>query len=595
MSQPSPNSPIPWAALKNHVAILGKTGSGKTSVAKSGIVEPALDNEERVCVIDPTGAWWGLRSTATGKRKGYPIAIFGGEHGDYPLSVAHAETIAEAIGTSSTPTVIDTFKMTIGERTEFFTRFANKLLRSNKGPLYLVIDECHLFMPQGKVLDPRSGAMLHAANNLVSLGRSRGLRITLISQRPAKVHKDSLTQVESMIAMRVTAPHDRGAFKDWMMEQADEKTGEELIPSLPGLADGEAWVWCPGFNILKRHQFARPKTFDSSAAPDGEGGDVPVLAPIDLDALKGKLAKVEEQKKADDPIALRAEIERLKRELRYRVHDDADIKVQNTEIERLRDEADKRYSEGHKVGFLEGAQKHKEALVGMFSEMENAWNDYGRAFGLMRNVIDRAIKAVQVDLGYHAPSGPPTPHVSPAPRPARQPRARPAAATEPSAASGGEIRNAARKVLDALAWWDRMGFSPVDRKRACIASGLKPTASTFGVYVGELIRDGYIVVVDGGLQLTLAGSKYARWPEAEPSRDGLRAMVQELLKPQAANVFNVVYEKYPDAISRDDLADEMNLSRTASTLGVYLGQVIAIGAVENNGRGTVKAADWLFP
>jgi hypothetical protein len=124
---------------------------------------------------------------------------FGGEHADVVLGAIHGESIAEIVATSNTPAIIDTSLMRVGERTRFFTDFANELLRKNKGPLHLFIDECHLFMPQGRVADPQSGNMLHAANNLISLGRARGLRVTLISQRPAKVHKDSLTQIETMI------------------------------------------------------------------------------------------------------------------------------------------------------------------------------------------------------------------------------------------------------------------------------------------------------------------------------------------------------------------------------------------------------------
>lgn len=52
--------PIPEAALKKHIAILGMNGSGKTSVAKSQIIEPALAAGERVCNVDPTGVGWGL-------------------------------------------------------------------------------------------------------------------------------------------------------------------------------------------------------------------------------------------------------------------------------------------------------------------------------------------------------------------------------------------------------------------------------------------------------------------------------------------------------------------------------------------------------
>jgi uncharacterized protein len=47
---------IPDSILDQHVAILGKTGSGKTYTAK-GIVERLLDKESRCCIIDPTCVW----------------------------------------------------------------------------------------------------------------------------------------------------------------------------------------------------------------------------------------------------------------------------------------------------------------------------------------------------------------------------------------------------------------------------------------------------------------------------------------------------------------------------------------------------------
>jgi hypothetical protein len=90
-------------------------------------------------------------------------------------------------------------------------RFRRRLLRTNQGPAHAG----HRRGPPLRAAGPgeptrRSGAMLHAANNLVSLGRGIGLRIVLISQRPAKLHKDSLTQVETLVAMRLIAPQDRG-------------------------------------------------------------------------------------------------------------------------------------------------------------------------------------------------------------------------------------------------------------------------------------------------------------------------------------------------------------------------------------------------
>lgn len=302
--------------LDKHLGILGINGSGKTYTAK-GCVEALLEKKERVCIIDPTGVWWGLKSSATGKSGGFPVVVFGGEHADLPISGLHGETIAEAIGTSNTPAIIDTSLMRGGERTKFFTDFAETLRIKNSGPLHLFIDEAHLFCPQGRVSDPNSAQMLHAANNLISLGRARGLRVTLISQRPAKMHKDSLTQVHSLIAMHLIAPQDRAAVEDWIADQADVKRGKEIIASLPSLKTGEGYLWAPELGILERMKFPKISTFDSSATPDGGGkGEGPVLKPIDLSSIEGRLATIKTEAVKNDPTSLKRRIAELEKQVR---------------------------------------------------------------------------------------------------------------------------------------------------------------------------------------------------------------------------------------------------------------------------------------
>src|SRR5882724_4678465 len=292
---------IPAGAIGKHIAFLGATGSGKTSAAKRGLVEPALAAGHRVCILDPTSAWWGLRLKADGKGKGFPIYIFGGDHADYPLRARDAVVLAETFATSSDSAIFDMSLMTVSERSSFFTEFAEAIRRKNKGPMHLVIDEAHLFMPQaGAAVGGAVPAMLHAGNNLVSLGRSRGLRIAMISQRPAKLHKDSLTQAQSLVAMRLMAPQDRKAIADWIADQADPQKGREIIASLPSLKPGEAWVWSPQDDVLRHVRFPLPTTFDSSRAPDIGDGKGPELAPVNLDALKGRLTALEADAKAND-------------------------------------------------------------------------------------------------------------------------------------------------------------------------------------------------------------------------------------------------------------------------------------------------------
>jgi DNA helicase HerA-like ATPase len=75
---------LPDNLLDADIAILGRKGGGKTYTSK-GIVERLLDMGRRVLILDPLGVWAGLRTSADGKEPGYPVAIFGGEHGDMPL------------------------------------------------------------------------------------------------------------------------------------------------------------------------------------------------------------------------------------------------------------------------------------------------------------------------------------------------------------------------------------------------------------------------------------------------------------------------------------------------------------------------------
>jgi ABC-type amino acid transport substrate-binding protein len=376
--------PIPEAALANHIAILGKTGSGKSWTARSA-VEGILDRGGRACIIDPTSAWWGLKSSATGKSGGYPVVIFGGEHADLPLAGNHGEALAEIIGTSSTPAILDVSLMRVGERTRFFADFADALVRKNKGPLNLVIDEAHLFAPQGKVNDPQSGAMLHAANNLVSLGRSKGLRIMLITQRPAKLHKDSLTQVETLVAMRLIAPQDRKAVEEWIKDNADQEKGREIISSLATLKTGHGWIWAPELQLLERVQFPRIRTFDSSRAPDSIADAKVVLAPIDRETIASRLQAVAADAVANDPATLKRRIAELERQTRQKP---------TASPEALQEAETRGYQNGLNAGRRESEQERRA--------LQSA----------VRAAVDQAFQQAPVAL-----SAPAAPAPRPAPRP----------------------------------------------------------------------------------------------------------------------------------------------------------------------------------
>lgn len=310
---------IPDAALRQHVIALGKTRSGKSSKMRL-IIEHFLDQKIPVCIIDPKGDWWGIKLAADGKHPGYPLVIFGTEHARYAdirINIHSGAPIAELVATGNRPCLIDLKGMRVGERARFFIDFASSYFKHARGERILAIDECHNFVPQGKIPDPQTGEMLHWANRLISEGGGMGITMFSASQRPQKVHKDYVTSHETLIATRVIHKLDRDAIKDWIDACGDPDVGKEVMNSLAAMQRTEAWVYSPeaGFGP-ERMTFPMFKTFDSfKPQSDKVSRRLRGWAAIDLKEIEEKLVKVVEEAKANDPKTLKTEIATLKREL----------------------------------------------------------------------------------------------------------------------------------------------------------------------------------------------------------------------------------------------------------------------------------------
>jgi uncharacterized protein len=92
-----------------------------------------------------------------------------------------------------------------------------------------------------------------------------------ITQRPAKLNKDVLTQLSVLFALGVTSPQDRDAIHAWVEGNGDRVKAKEVYETLSLLPRGEGWVWAPDFDILKRVRFPALKTLDTSATPESDG------------------------------------------------------------------------------------------------------------------------------------------------------------------------------------------------------------------------------------------------------------------------------------------------------------------------------------
>src|SRR5690606_16885207 len=144
--------------------------------------------------------------------------------------------------------IVDVSEMSGGEMTRFLTDFFEELYaRANRQPLHLIMDEADAYAPQQPL--PAQRRLQRAANQIVRRGRVKGFRPMLITQRPQVIDKSVLSQVSTLIAMRLTSPQDRKAIEDWVKANADAAQSKLVLETLPGLSVGEGWVWSPADDL----------------------------------------------------------------------------------------------------------------------------------------------------------------------------------------------------------------------------------------------------------------------------------------------------------------------------------------------------------
>jgi len=279
---------LPVSALDERLAIVGTSGSGKTYAAK-GLVERLMAGGARVCVVDPLGVWWGLRAGADGGGTAgpYPVVVFGGRHADVALDPGLGAVLGRVVGTQRMACVVDVSDMgSAAVRRGFMTAFTEALYAANTEPLHLVLDEADLWAPQRA--QPDGYDLLQRVEEIVRRGRVRGFLPWLITQRPAVLHKDVLSQADILVLMKLTSSQDREAVGRWIEGQADRAEGRRILAALPRLHRGEGWVWAPSDGVLARVAFPRIATFDSSATPvrPERLAVVGGLAAVDLGAIR---------------------------------------------------------------------------------------------------------------------------------------------------------------------------------------------------------------------------------------------------------------------------------------------------------------------
>ena len=307
---------LPPDVVTQRDAILAVSGAGKSNAARA-MAEEFFAAKLPFVAIDPKGDWWGLRSGRDGSAKGgLDVVIFGGSHGDVPLERTGGAYVAELVSRERLSSILDLsgFESKAAMKA-FLHDFGRRLYQKNQDPLKLFCDEVDEYIPQKPMKDELR--LLSVYEDIVRRGRTKGLGITLITQRSAIVSKNVLTQVETLYAMRTTGPQDVKVVEAWMQYHGADR---QMLATLATLADGEAWVWSPHYlKKMERFRFRLSHTFDSGATPTnhrtGSRRRAATLSDVDVASIAAKMTETIARAVADDPRELQKKISSLTKAL----------------------------------------------------------------------------------------------------------------------------------------------------------------------------------------------------------------------------------------------------------------------------------------
>jgi hypothetical protein len=552
-------------AITQTFAILAVRGAGKTNAARC-MAERMFRSHMPFVAIDPVGSWWGLRAGRQPDQKGLAIPIFGGRHGDVPLDVSGAVTIADLIVEKRLSCVIDlTTFASEGDKKRFLLLFAQRLYQKNEDPLHLFLEEADDYIPQKPFRD--EAQLLRAWENIVRRGRARGLGMTMITQRSAKINKDVLTQAETLIALRTTSPQDRAAVEAWVKYHGEK---QDILESLASLANGEAWVWSPHYLCgVFRMQFPLSVTFDSGATPkDEKGRKIPAtMADVDLKDLQSKMSSAIEKAKAEDPKQLQLELAKVRKELAA-----------------AQKAAEGKLPKGFRM------QKVIERPIVTAAQQHHMEKQIGKINGSLR-LIDQQIGQVRLTLDalwmyfMDVVRTPPVPQNS-----VSKTAEKPQKIVRKTAEGPGDssLSQSLRRVLTALAQ-----HSPVANVDRLAALAGYTVNGHFTNMLGDLRTRGFLTPArQFPLEITEAGLQALGSYEPLPTGQELRDFWLNKLSPSEGKILRVLFDEYPDPVEQHALAQYAGYTVNGHFTNM-LGHLRTMGLI-TPARQPIKAMDYLM-
>ena len=304
--------------------ITGKSDSGKSNTG-GVILEELLEQSMPCLIVDIEGEYYGL------KEEFEVLHIGADEECDLQVGIEHAEKVAEICLDQNIPVVLDVSGYLESKTQEkLIDEVLGQLFtkeKKAKTPFLIVVEEAHEFVPQEGSTDCSSIIL-----KIAKRGRKRGLGIMGLTQRPASLDKDFITQCNWKVWHRLDYSTDLEVVRKVLEKNKprNECIDREVcancgieyeMQSFDDLSDAKCpecgteprnWRQVisnlkPGEGVLeadyldfkaRRVKFLRKETFDAGATPDLQEFEEPELKQVS-EQLVGELQKISENKKQE--------------------------------------------------------------------------------------------------------------------------------------------------------------------------------------------------------------------------------------------------------------------------------------------------------
>jgi biotin operon repressor/uncharacterized coiled-coil protein SlyX len=255
--------------------ICGKSGSGKSNTG-GRVAEEILDAGRPLLIVDIEGEYYGLKEE-------YEILHAGADEAcDIQVGPEHGERLAQLGIEQGVPIILDLSGfLDESEANDLVGAVARALFATAKQarePFPVFIEECHEFLPQ----EGSAGETGEAVVRIAKRGRKHGLGLIGISQRPASVDKDYITQCNWMVWHRLSWDNDVAVVRRVL--------GKPFAEGIADLGDGEAYLAADPdvladetdqFGDVLRVQIDRKQTYDAGQAPGLSDERRPELKGVD--------------------------------------------------------------------------------------------------------------------------------------------------------------------------------------------------------------------------------------------------------------------------------------------------------------------------